>query len=209
MGPETGSRTLDKLDFILFLLVLLLRVSLRILALVRHLLWLYHRFYIYFFHQALFCGVHHKVLPTISFMSYLGIKFIMFLLYWMHSITSFLLCFPFKLCQGLLFWPQLFYCLTILPLTLISYFGQWITIVSIMRVYMVPLCCGAAYLAYLGLSHLPTKACPRRRKRHHCRRTVLAMTNKTLQGLSTVTFDTDGIPFIVNKSATCIITNER
>ena len=109
MGPETGSRTLDKLDFILFLLVLLLRVSLRILALVRHLLWLYHRFYIYFFHQALFCGVHHKVLPTISFMSYLGIKFIMFLLYWMHSITSFLLCFLFELCQGLLFWPQIFY----------------------------------------------------------------------------------------------------
>ena len=111
MGPETGSRTFNKLDFILFLLVLLLRVSLRILALARHLLCLFHCFYNYFFNQASICGVHHKVLPTISFMSYLKIKFIMFLLYWMHSITSFLLCFPFELCQGLLFWPQLFYSL--------------------------------------------------------------------------------------------------
>ena len=75
MGPEMGSRTFDKLDFILFLLVLLLRVSLRILALARHLLCLFHCFYNYFFNQALFCGVHHEVLPTISFMYYLGIKF--------------------------------------------------------------------------------------------------------------------------------------
>jgi hypothetical protein len=30
-----------------------------------------------------------------------------------------------------------------------------------------------------------------------------------MRGHSTVTFDTDGIPFIVDNSATCIITNER
>jgi hypothetical protein len=111
MGPERGSRTFDKLEFILFPLVLLLRVSLRILALARHLLCLFHCFYNYFFNQALICGVHHKVLPTFSFISNFGIKFIMSLLYWMHSITSFLLCFPFELCQGLLFWPQLFHSL--------------------------------------------------------------------------------------------------
>ena len=111
MGPETGSRTFDKLDCILFPLVLLLRVFLRILALVRHLLCLFHCFSNYFFNQASICRVHHEVLPTFSFMSYLRIKFIMFLLYWMHSITSFLLWFPFQLCQGLLFWPRLFYSL--------------------------------------------------------------------------------------------------
>ncbi len=111
MGPERGSRTLDKLDFILCPLVLLLRVSLRILALARHLLCLFHCFYNYFFNQASICEVHHKVLPSFSFVSYLGITFIMFLLYWMHSITSFLLYFPFKLCRGLLFWPRLFYSL--------------------------------------------------------------------------------------------------
>jgi hypothetical protein len=86
MGPETGSRTFDKLDFILFLLVLLLRVSLRILALARHLLCLFHCFYNYFLNQASICGVHHRVLPTISFITYLRIKFIMFLFYWMQSI---------------------------------------------------------------------------------------------------------------------------
>ena len=98
MGLETGSRAFDKLDFILFPLVLLPPVSVRILALVRHLLCLFRCFYNYFFNQASFCGVHHKVLPTISFMSYLGLKFIMFLLYGMNYITLILLCFPFKLC---------------------------------------------------------------------------------------------------------------
>ena len=32
--------------------------------------------------------------------------------------------------------------------------------------------------------------------------------DKTLQGHPTITFDTDGIPFIVDNSATCDITNE-
>jgi hypothetical protein len=79
-----------------------------------------------------------------------------------------------------------------------------------MMVYMVPLCHGAAYLTYLRLFHLSTKACPRRRKRHHHRRTALTTANKTSRGHSTVTvtFDTDGIPFIVDNSSTCIITNE-
>jgi hypothetical protein len=78
-----------------------------------------------------------------------------------------------------------------------------------MMVYMVPLYRGAADLTYLRLFHSPSKACPRRRKHHHQRHTVLAMTNKTLRGHSIITFDTDGIPFIVNNSATCIITSER
>jgi hypothetical protein len=34
-------------------------------------------------------------------------------------------------------------------------------------------------------------------------------TTLSVRGHSTVTFDTDGIPFIVDNSATCIITNER
>jgi hypothetical protein len=67
----------------------------------------------------------------------------------------------------------------------------------------------SAFHVLLRLSHLPTKACPRRQKHHHHRRTVLTMANTTLQGYSTITFDTDGIPFILDNSATCIITNER
>ena len=111
MGLETGSRPFDKLDFILFPLVLLLRMSLSLSALARHLLWLFSCFYNYFFNQALSHGVHQEVLPTILFMSYLGIKFVMFLLNWTHSFTSVLLCSPFELCRGLLFWPRLFYSL--------------------------------------------------------------------------------------------------
>ena len=72
----------------------------------------------------------------------------------------------------------------------------------------VPLCRGTAYLTYLHLFHLLTKARPCRQKRHYRRRTVLATANKILQGSSTVTFDTDGIPFIIDNFATCIITNE-
>ena len=109
MGSKTGCRTFDKLDFIIFPLVLLLRVSLSFSALLKHLFWLLHCFHDYFFNQASFCRVHHKVLPTISFLSYLAIA--MFLLYWMHLLPAILLSFPFKLCQGLLFWSRLLYCL--------------------------------------------------------------------------------------------------
>ncbi len=88
-------------------------------------------------------------------------------------------------------------------------FGQWITILTIVLIYMVPLCQGAAYLTYLRLFPLPPLACPQKH-RHRCRRrTALTTTNNTLKGNSTVTFDTDGIPFIVDNSATCIITSER
>ncbi len=109
MGPETGCRTFDKLDFILFLLVLLLRVSLSFSALLKYLFWLLHCFYDYFFNQGSFHGVHHKVLPMTLFLSYLAIKFAMFLLDWMHLLTAILLRFPFELCRGSLFWPRLFY----------------------------------------------------------------------------------------------------
>ncbi len=81
MGSEMGSRPFNKLDLILFSLVLLLRMSLRLSALARHILWLFSCFYNYFFNQASSRGVHQEVLPTILFMSYLGIKFVKFLLY--------------------------------------------------------------------------------------------------------------------------------
>jgi hypothetical protein len=109
VGPETGCRTFNKLDFILFPLVLLLRVSLRFSALIKNLSWLLCCFYDYFFNKASHRGVHHKVLPTIFFLSYLEIKFALLLLYWTHSLAAILLSFPFELWQGLLFWPWLFY----------------------------------------------------------------------------------------------------
>ena len=305
MGPETGCRTFDKLDFILFPLVLLLRVSLKFSALLKHLSRLLHCFYDYFFNQASPCGVHHEVLPIISFLFYHGIKFAMFLLYWMYLLAAILFVFPFEIWRGLLFWPRLFYrlfnphapgrsvwhiltdpedCMSTrikmknrpsaevirpplwskflvfstyqvhgayahlhqqnrddvadalsdavgpslpriwdplrltIPYQYLSarlfkppdcYFGRWITIILLILIYLVPLCRGAAYLTYLRLFPLPPSARPCKRTHHPRRRTALTTTNPLMPGHSTVTFDTDGIPFIIDNSATCIITHER
>ena len=89
------------------------------------------------------------------------------------------------------------------------YFGRWITIISLILIYLVPLCRGAAYLTYLRLFPLPPLARPCKRARHPRRRIALTTTNQSVRGHSTVTFDTDGIPFIVDNSATCIITHEQ
>ncbi len=86
-------------------------------------------------------------------------------------------------------------------------FGQWIVILTIVLIYMVPLCQGAAYLTYLCLFPLPPPACHQKRRHRRRRQTALTTTNNTLKGHSIVTFDMDGIPFIVDNSATCIITS--
>jgi hypothetical protein len=87
--------------------------------------------------------------------------------------------------------------------------GRWITLFAIILVYKVPLCQGAAYLTYLHLFPLPPMARPRMPKHHQHRCAALATMDKTLQGHTTISFDMDGIPFIVDNSATCIITNEQ
>ena len=89
------------------------------------------------------------------------------------------------------------------------YIGQWITIISIIIIYMIPLCRGAAYLTYLQLFPLPPMAQPHKRTRRARQHTTLTTANQSVRGHSTVTFDADRIPFIVNNSVTCIITNER
>jgi hypothetical protein len=89
------------------------------------------------------------------------------------------------------------------------YVGRWITFISIIMIYLVPLCRGAAHLTYLRLFPPPPTACSRKRTCRSQQCTALATTNPTARGHTSVTFDTDGIPFIVDNSATCIITNER
>ncbi len=74
---------------------------------------------------------------------------------------------------------------------------------------MIPLCQGAAFLTYLHLFPLPSAARPRKPKHRHCTHAAFATTDKNLPGHTAITFDMDGIPFIVDNSATCIITNER
>jgi hypothetical protein len=84
MGLETGSRTFDKLDLILYPIVVLLRVSPLVLALAKLLLRFALHFYTYFFHQASSQGIHQKIIPTILFLIYLQLKFILFVLYGVH-----------------------------------------------------------------------------------------------------------------------------
>ena len=88
-----------------------------------------------------------------------------------------------------------------------------LTIALIIAIYLVPLSRGLLYLAYLrarksfGLSApfpgTSPKPCPR------CPRVALATSGPALRGSDSVSFETDGIPFIVDNSATCIITNDR
>ncbi len=74
---------------------------------------------------------------------------------------------------------------------------------------MVPLCQGVAYLTYLHLFPLPPTTHPQKPQHHQHRHAALAGMDTTLRGHIAVSFDTDGIPFIVNNSATCIIANKR
>jgi hypothetical protein len=87
--------------------------------------------------------------------------------------------------------------------------GQWIMLATVILIYMIPLCCGAAYLTYLRLFSLPSTARPWKPNRLHHQRTALATIDLTLWGHTAVSFYTDSIPFIVNNSATCIITNKQ
>jgi hypothetical protein len=111
MGPETGSRTFDKIDLILFPIVMLLRVSPRVLALARLFLKLALHFYTYFFHQGSSQGIHQEIIPAILFLIYLQLKFILFALYWVHLTMEVILHFPFELWRGILFLPRFYYCL--------------------------------------------------------------------------------------------------
>jgi hypothetical protein len=108
------------------------------------------------------------------------------------------LAFPYQFLSAKLFEPPDYY------------MCQWMTVAGIIGFYLIPLCWGAAYLTYICLFPSPLLAISKKKRRRcHLRCIVLSTTDPNLQGHTTVTFNTDGIPFIVNNSAMCIITNER
>jgi hypothetical protein len=72
VGLETGNRTLDKLDIILLLIVLLLRVSLLVIGLISFSMKLFLCIYNYLSAQGLVAGVHNKVLPMLQFLLYIS-----------------------------------------------------------------------------------------------------------------------------------------
>jgi hypothetical protein len=77
---------------------------------------------------------------------------------------------------------------------------------------MIPLLQGMAYLTFLQVRKCAGLPSPSPAKAMRCgqyRCSALATAQPALQGSAAITFDTDGIPFIVDNSATCIITNYR
>jgi hypothetical protein len=101
MGPETGSRTFDKLDLILFPIVLLLRVSLLVFALARFTFKMAPQVYDYFFHQASPQGIHQEFTQSILFLLYLQMRLILLAIYWAHLILEIVLTFPYESWHGL------------------------------------------------------------------------------------------------------------
>jgi hypothetical protein len=109
LGPETGSRTFDKIDFILSPIVLLLQVSPLVLGQIFFFMKLFHRVYNNLFAQGLVTGIRNKVLPTFQFLLYFSMNLGIFIMVCLQAIIQFILLFPLLLRQGICFWPILYY----------------------------------------------------------------------------------------------------
>jgi hypothetical protein len=93
------------------------------------------------------------------------------------------------------------------PIVLCS-LRQWLTIALVLGVYSLPLGQGLAYITYLHLQLLLGLPTPFSVAYKPCKGGTLsafATRDPTLPGWTAVSFDMDGIPFIVDNSATCII----
>jgi hypothetical protein len=109
VGPETSSRTFDKIDFILLPIVLLLQVSPLVLGLISFSMKLFLRVYNYLFAQCLVAGIHDKVLPTLQLLLYFSIHLAVFMMVRLQALFQFTLLFPLLLWQGICFWPIFYY----------------------------------------------------------------------------------------------------
>ena len=308
MGPGSGIRTFDKIDFIILPIVLLLRVSLSFQRLICCFARISHHLYGYFFDQGSPVGLHLEVLPTLRYILYILMHLAIFGLGALQGFIQVMLSFPVLLWRGICFWPRLYFELfgpgaqgrslfaiifdpeneksklrkmknqkpagTIRPLwskflvfstyqvhgayahlfqknnrevsepiaqasgpatprvwdplrLAIPYqflekrrfkppdcqLRRGLTIALIVAVYLVPLSRGLSYLTYLrarqrfGFSAPFPGTLPKHRTRRP--RVALTTSGPTLRGSDSVSFETDGIPFIVDNSATCIITNDR
>jgi hypothetical protein len=81
MGPDLGSRAADKVDFFIFPVVLLLRVSLLVLALLRFSIKIFLQGYNYMFSHGHQPGIYQDFLPTAFYILYLIIKMSMVTLF--------------------------------------------------------------------------------------------------------------------------------
>jgi hypothetical protein len=97
MGLEMGSRAVDQLDILIFLIVLLLRVSQLVLALLIFFFKLLFQVYNYLFLQGCLVGLHQEVLPTGYYIFYLSLKIWIFMMVHLQHLIIFFLSFPFHL----------------------------------------------------------------------------------------------------------------
>ena len=109
MGPETGSRTFDKIDFILLPIVLILQVFPLVLGLIPFSMKLILCLHNYLFAQGLVAGIHDKVLPTLQLLLYFSMHLAVFTMVCLQALLQFILLFPLLLWQSICFWPILYY----------------------------------------------------------------------------------------------------
>ena len=109
MGPELGCRTLDKVDFFLIPIVLLLQLSLLFYALLFPALRLLLRIYDYCFHQGFSHGLQSELLQSSTYVAYLLLRLAMVVLYWLHAIFGWSLASAYYLWKAISFWPRFFW----------------------------------------------------------------------------------------------------
>ena len=109
MGPGSGIRTFDKIDFIILPIVLLLRVSLSFQRLICCFARISHHLYGYFFDQGSPVGLHLEVLPTLRYILYILMHLAIFGLGALQGFVQVMLSFPVLLWRGICFWPRLYF----------------------------------------------------------------------------------------------------
>jgi len=109
VGPELGCRTLDKLDLLLFPIVLLLRLSLLLYALLFSALRLFVSIYDACFNQAVAHGLQSELYRSLVFVTYLILRLVMLFLYWFHIFLGWILAPGYYFWKAISFWPRFFW----------------------------------------------------------------------------------------------------
>jgi hypothetical protein len=88
MGPDLGRRAVNKVDLFIFPIVLLLRVSLLVLALLRFSIKIFLQGFNYMFSHGQQTGIHQEFMPTAIYILYLMIRVLMLTLYFISNKFS-------------------------------------------------------------------------------------------------------------------------
>jgi hypothetical protein len=109
VGPETGCRKIDKLDLLLFPIVLLLRVSPLLFTLLPSASRLLCNLYDYCFYKSHSNGFQSKVIGSLSYVYYIILRVAMISLFWLYSILGWVLLSVYYLWVDIVFWPRFYW----------------------------------------------------------------------------------------------------